>query len=111
MDLETLKRCQADVEALGRQVLSNGGSRTAARELHDLSRLLLASNRFSHVNEPLSRIAEAAARIGLKKDATAIHKLREALHQLTTLWVPIESQTTRNSDYLPMASKQPNCAG
>jgi hypothetical protein len=86
MDLDTIKWCQADVEALGRQVLSEGGSRAAARELHDLSRLLLASNRFSQIKEPLSLIAEAAARIGQKKadDATAILKLREALHQLTT---------------------------
>jgi hypothetical protein len=85
MDLETIKWCQADVEALGRRVLSEGGYRAAARELHDLSRLLLASNRFSQVKEPLSEIADAAARIGQKKgeDATAILKLREALHQLT----------------------------
>jgi hypothetical protein len=86
MDLETIKWCQADIEALGRKVLSEVGSRAAARELHDLSRLLLASNRFSQVKEPLSQIAEAAARIGQKKgeDGTAILKLREALHQLTT---------------------------
>ena len=64
MDLETLERCRADREKLGRDLFL-GFDPKVAKELQDLCRLVRAqiagSPKFGDVIEPLGRIIEAAA--------------------------------------------------
>jgi hypothetical protein len=93
LDLETLERCRADIEALGRELLLKERPRVA-RELKDLCRLLRArvirSNKFNDVVEPLGRIAEAAALLGQQPKSNrnvASYELRHALQWLATALV------------------------
>lgn len=92
LDLETLERCRADIEGLGRELLLKERPRVA-RELKDLCRLLRArvirSNKFNDVVEPLDRIAEAAALLGQQpaNRDVASYELRRALQWLATALV------------------------
>jgi hypothetical protein len=93
LDLETLERCRADIEALSRELLLKESPRVA-RELKDLGRLLrarvVASHKFGNVVDPLDRIAEAAALLELKpksKPEAANYELRQASQRLGTVVV------------------------
>jgi hypothetical protein len=93
LDLETLERCRADIEGLGRELLSKARPRVA-RELKDLCRLLrarvIASHKFGDVVEPLDRIAEAAALLERQRKSNhdvASYELRHALLWLATILV------------------------
>jgi len=93
LDLETLERCRADIEGLGRELLSKERPRVA-RELKDLCRLLrarvIASHKFGDVVEPLGYIVDAAGRLEQEpktnRDA-ASYELRHALQWLATVLV------------------------
>jgi len=93
LDLETLERCRADIEALSRELLSKERPRVA-RELKDLCRLLrarvIASHKFGDVIEPLGRIAEAAGLLEQQPKSNrdvASYELRYALQWLATVLV------------------------
>ena len=91
MDLETIERCRADIEGLGRELLSKARPRVA-RELKYLCRLLqkrvVASQKFGNVVDPLGRIADAAARLERESiDDLAIYDLKEALQHLAKVLV------------------------
>lgn len=91
MDLETIERCRADIEGLGRELLSKARPRVA-RELKHVCRLLqkrvVASQKFGNVIDPLDRIADAAARLERESiNDLASYDLKEALQSLTKVLV------------------------
>jgi hypothetical protein len=91
MDLVTIERCRADIEGLGRELLSQPRPRVA-RELkhvcHLLQKRVIASQKFGNVVDPLGRIADAAARLERQStDALAIYDLKEALQSLARVLV------------------------
>ena len=91
MDLVTIEHCRADIEGLGRELLSKARPRVA-RELKHVCRLLqkrvVASQQFGNVVDPLSRVADAAARLERKPtDDLARYDLKEALQFLAKILV------------------------
>ena len=91
MDLVTIERCRADIEGLGRELLSKPRPRVA-RALKHVCRLLqkrvIASQKFGNVIDPLDRIADAAARLEREStDDFASDDLKEALQSLTKVLV------------------------
>jgi hypothetical protein len=91
MDLVTIEHCRADIEGLGRELLSKARPRVA-RELKHVCRLLLkrvvASQQFGNVVDPLGRVADAAARLEQKPtDDLARYDLKEALQFLAKILI------------------------
>ena len=91
MDLVTIEHCRADIEGLGRELLSKARPRVA-RELKHVCRLLqkrvVASQQFGNVVDPLGRVADAAARLERKPtDDLARYDLKEALQFLAKILI------------------------
>ena len=91
MDLVTIEHCRADIEGLGRELLSKARPRVA-RELKQVCRLLqkrvVASQQFGNVVDPFGRVADAAARLEQKPtDDLARYDLKEALQFLAKILI------------------------